>query len=563
MSPPGSPTDVGQLLAPEVMFSWGFGLIVVVLYGWNKFYEEIPSLKSANKDRVISQIYMKDLTVHRAFTESLIIYLAILLFMFVAITLFGRGLGIERVDKVTLIAWPTTSALLMVGLLPNLPWFSQVELWLRGMMHNRAMIIRSVEDTKSELAAASQNLQALSAEGRKELFRFAELEAQFESGDLPSELENWVKTSFIVRSVRKVLRDANRSPKIGRSFFEKYKIIWDRILDEHDSISMQLGVSSITDYRSLEQAAEKLKPLIDKNYDDVYSFISCAVVNRAKRVQMSTVLDALRLNLSQEQIADIRNASRLQFQADAILFAFFFSLGAVAFLYVSMSFLNGSIVQLRPDWARTWPRIEAIGGNLFNVVAGYIWVGLGIFVFFLYRKFRLEDDDWYRDRDGRQADVVAGRSYLRAAILVLVVLGLFLLLIDALAIIGTSNKCEGGVLVATCTDFLWQKLTAFFDRNWLRLCYGVAACVITFVLVERFTAKARLGMRAALGVAVLCALVIGMEFIGKYHLAAAQVRNTADPIDTAYLYVAAIVSAVFWVTFLEKARRHLIGRAPS
>ena len=475
--------------------------------------------------------------------------------MFIAVTFIGGSLGITGLEKVNANVWPAVSALLIVGLLPNLPWFSQIELWLRGVMHDRAMIVHSVDHVREELVAARPNFDTLSPEARDDLFPVPGLKERFLSAETTQDVSRWIKSDFIIRSLEKILSDPDLSLRVGRSFFDKYESVWNGIIDEHNSIRDQAFDDAVKTYGDFEKACARLKLSINNNYEDVYNFVSCAIVNRTKQTNMPLVLETLRFKLTGGQSADKQNTLQLPLQADALFFSFWYAILAIILIYTGISFL---IVNLEPDWRDTWPRYQSLGGNSFSVVLEYLSIGFGICILYLYRKKKIESGDWFRsDASGG----VSSRSYLCGAAFVLAFAIAILIANDILGILGADNRCVNGLFREGCIELLQEKLKEFPIRSWLKVASFVISCVLTFVLLEIFTGnKARPPSRAYYAkLAAAFLIVFFFECLGKFNLGLSAANGSS--LDTAYLTVGAVVSFAFWAVFLEAMRRSLRARS--
>ncbi|MEQ1951475.1 hypothetical protein [Mesorhizobium sp. CN2-181] len=547
------------------VFMWIAGAVVVILFGWNKFQEEGPLFRDANRNRVFSQIYLRDLTVHFAFSRALFFYIAILLLMYITIVLAGKRLISFGSVDVPPEVWPLVGALVIANLMPNVPWVSKVELWLRGIMHARAMILRAVDDLYADLRDAEQNWQGLSDVKRKEIFPLVEMEEKFSKGGaLSSDATNWFRTAILVNTLEQVMAAPGMARKLGRTFVEKYRSLWDQIFEDFNTIREQLNLEAATSIEEVEKKIKKQGRSINNVCRDAFSFASCAVVNRPHKVSTS---DAFKILNFEPTIGPDQPKDPLQKLADSLFFSFFVSLFAVVIAYTLLSVVRDWVGETYPGLKASWPEMASISSNLLSLVLDYGWIGVGIFVFFLFRKWRVSQNHWYVGPEAETRSVTA-QNYLMAGGLVLAVALFTLPIFDALVLFVVDRSCESNL--SNCFGLLSTKLGYFISRNWLKIAFCVTACVVVFIFFENFSKSNTRVHRARVLIWTLF-IVLSFDILRKVNLevvtlaqAAAKVTlNPSKDFRGGFLVVGAICSIVFWTVFMLRAYVDAARRQPT
>lgn len=458
-------------------FGWLAGVLIIVAFAWNKFHEESNELRSNWKNRVLSQIYLRNLTFRDAYVRALIIYTAILLILFFAIALTGRGLQIAGTQGISDAAWPIFVALLMAGLAPNLPWISQVEPWLRGMMHHRAQITRAVEELFGELVSSSQNYQKLSHAAQRDIFPSQAIEETYVAGNLSNDAHVWIRTGILLNATREVIQRKDVFHRLGGQFINRYKGVFDQIVREYETISDNLKIAEAKEVPEFEKRLESSSVLVQKIYDDAFNFISCALINRPKNIQLPAALDALLFEQGRNEVERQKAQENLEAEADALLVGFFVALVSSMVVFTIASIGEPLAVQTLPsDYAAGWPQLLFLGGNLYSFSTSLVVVGALVFIFFNIRKSRISAGSWYLDTDAPVPSKVSPSAYMRASGLLLLAVVALLLLVDMLNFLAADLRCiDPKAAPGECTGLLQEKLYNFLLRYRMTLLYSFSS----------------------------------------------------------------------------------------
>lgn len=537
--------------------SWALGVLVVILFGWNKFHEESPNFRINYKNRIVSQILLKDLTFQSAFAKALAIYISILIFIFVTFALVGKGLGIPGQDKISEVAWPLFCALIIVGLTPNLPWLSQVELWLRGMMHSRAMIMRATEDMYGQLVRTKQDWRELPDARMREIFPVEGMDKLYAADELSAETAAWLRASILIANIDQALSSPEIAERLGSAFIERYRPIWEKILEDQGSISAQLDIVAGAAIAEYEGRTRKGRIAITRLFDDIFSFASCAIINRPKQIKLTKVLEALNFSPDQIEVERQKRTTMLDSQADGLLFAFVFGLFCAVIGYSALSAALPLVERIDASLVPSWPRIRLLGGNLLSLCIDYAWIGLILFIFFTVRKKLVENESWY----GAGAQVSAhGYAVAGAAALAMSVASLIIM--ENTSFLSTAKSCIG-TNESECYGLLVAKFQTFLTRNWLKIGYSVAATAVVFGLIEKLSNKPT-RRQTTLAASLAFAIILFFDFLGRYNSISVDAASTDAPLDKTFLIVPLICSAAFWscliVRMIKNMSRDRIGR---
>nr|WP_295461688.1 hypothetical protein [Mesorhizobium sp.] len=227
----------------SLLLGWAFGGLVVLLFGWRKFHEQHPDMKPVDRDRVLAEVYYHNLAIHRTFSKALAIYLSTLLFGYATLVVVGKPLIGISTDKIVGAAWPAFCGLLVAGLAPNVPWLSTLELWVRGMLHNRAMVLRYVDEIREELTISQPRLDGLSEIDRKRLSLPSEVSRPADLDKLDPTIATWLNVALLFNAFEQNSRTARIRNRIANSFYQRFKLIWQRIRQEFHNLQPQIPAS--------------------------------------------------------------------------------------------------------------------------------------------------------------------------------------------------------------------------------------------------------------------------------------------------------------------------------
>src|SRR5829696_6598356 len=136
--------------------SVALAVFVVFLFSIKKFEE---STIEKNQDDFATQVLPKFLASPEEYSRALMLYTTAMGGLVVILSFLGPrvvGLGAENVPDAP-SALPMFIALVIVGVLPNVPWLQQFEFQLRRFAHRRAFIPKAARAVSDKLSSAEFN----------------------------------------------------------------------------------------------------------------------------------------------------------------------------------------------------------------------------------------------------------------------------------------------------------------------------------------------------------------------------------------------------------------------
>jgi len=135
------------------------GIVIVALHSMQKFQES--TLKKGENDFIAPLLTPKYLATREEYSHALVWYMASMVGVLGAMSVMGPGLlklhpELKNYESVA----PLGFALLLVGVLPNVPWLQDIEWHLRRFWHERAYIPAAARATADTLRASSFDFSA-------------------------------------------------------------------------------------------------------------------------------------------------------------------------------------------------------------------------------------------------------------------------------------------------------------------------------------------------------------------------------------------------------------------
>jgi hypothetical protein len=133
--------------------SVALAVLVVFLFSLKKFEE--PTVEK-NDDDFITQLLPKFLARPEEYSHAHMLYTTAMAGIVVVLSFLGPrvvGIGAENIPEAP-SALPMFIALVIVGMLPNVPWLQQLEFQLRRFAHQRAFIPKAARAVSDKLSSA-------------------------------------------------------------------------------------------------------------------------------------------------------------------------------------------------------------------------------------------------------------------------------------------------------------------------------------------------------------------------------------------------------------------------
>jgi Protein of unknown function (DUF2384) len=272
------------LLDPVTIVSFAFGVMIVALNSIKSFAQ--PTLENG-EDEFITQLLPKYLATREEYSRALFCYMASMVAILCAMTVLGPRLfdALPPMKQFTQTA-PLGFALILVGLLPNVPWLRDVEWRVRHFWHERAYIPAAARATADTLRASNFDFSAYKSDAVLDSPLMREIGQNDFEAPRGSIGHGWVRLSCLLYELRR-RRDAGETKFLDSELLDRYQKDIDSI-----TIKRRALESDIVQYRQ-EKARNKFydNNQLDRDITDalrqLYILLACAVrlkVNRSSDI---------------------------------------------------------------------------------------------------------------------------------------------------------------------------------------------------------------------------------------------------------------------------------------
>ena len=236
----------------EFWLSVGIGCIATFLFCFGEF-EKPTFIREVDKPE--TQFFPRELTSRQDYLLSFILYVLGLEFIYLTISIIGPAPFVELglasgapTSFQTVGAFPLWVALVMVGVLPRLPFFSFIEQSWRRAMHERASIPQAAVSLSRELRRAEFDFSSFQAEieateGKDPAWlRGASLD--------PSQLSpshRWAKLSALVWRLSSLELDPGLEGYIDFEFVNRHRSELDAIRFRYRQLSERIEAAQVHD----------------------------------------------------------------------------------------------------------------------------------------------------------------------------------------------------------------------------------------------------------------------------------------------------------------------------
>jgi hypothetical protein len=259
------------------------GLLVVLVFGVQKFNE--PTFQ-ASEDQPETLFAPRFLALPRQYVNALLFYLGSLSLLYVVCSAAGTKGFAEALNGTPLKpeSFPLAIALIIVGIVPNVKWIQQVELFFRRAAHRRAFIPEGAQLMHTRLRGAKFDF---SKYDRPEILDddvFRTIERSDFAAPRNSIEHRWARFTCLVYALLQLDNaDGDAADDFGKipedldlEFVSAYRLEYERVLMLHKN--MQHGIASyrqgtLSDSGDVEDLAEALQQALRRTY----VFIGCAV----------------------------------------------------------------------------------------------------------------------------------------------------------------------------------------------------------------------------------------------------------------------------------------------
>jgi hypothetical protein len=270
--------EIGQF---EYSYDWGFlgclvlAIVVVFLFSMTKFNE---STIAKDEDDLISQLLPRYLATSEQYSRALMIYLAAMSTVVVALSLLGprvASMGGGTLPEAPR-ELPLAIALVMVGVLPNVPFLQELERQLRRFAHERAFIPTAARATAERLATAELDFTSYQTEEVLGSSAMRGVERSDFAAPRDSIEYSWARLSCILHLVGKI-QNADTAASLDGEMLSRYAQDLDNL-----ALKRRTMQGEMEQYRH-EKAADRystnddLHRSIRTTLRKLYVLLGCAV----------------------------------------------------------------------------------------------------------------------------------------------------------------------------------------------------------------------------------------------------------------------------------------------
>lgn len=536
----------------HLLLSWSSGLLIVCLFAYTHFNEDTGSIRETYKNRILSQIYIRDLVFTNQFNKSFLIYLFLIILLYTSVSVLGRGLGITGQEKISEAAWPFFSALIVVGLFP-LPWVKTLELKFRTFLHNRAMITAAAENLAGDLKTLGQEIDLLPKNQLDEIFVLKDVQKKFSSRELKLDTIMWLKSNILIFHLENAARDAQIIENVGTAFINKYQLLLEQLSEDRNSIVDQTKLNESKSLSEYEDNISRAKIAVSRLHDDVFSFCGCILINRPKRVDLVTSMRALNFITTENMSKKIRTNMYVEDQFDVLVAAYFYAVIISILLYGLFNVFDATALKIPVEYSIGWPERSKLGDNLYAQFLDLAWIGLVTWCLFSVRASKIKKGQWYSvDPLLNRAGVVSAQELFKAGLITLSVAAFSSLVFGVFQINTLHEKCspllDGH---PDCIKANLKYLNTFLPKEGLKLFAIISGLTLFCIGFEKTAKRSRIFF-------ILTTVVF--SFLYSAHLINREYSGIDDEVRTGYLiaYLSSLIS--FWLIFVGISWRGLETR---
>jgi hypothetical protein len=273
----------GSQLITETFATTLIGLLVVIVFGIQKFNE--PTFE-ASENQPETLFAPRFLALPRQYVNALLFYLGSLSLLFVLFSTAGANgfAGILTGTPLKPEAFPLAVALILVGVIPNVKWIQQVELFFRRIAHRRAFIPEGAQLMYTRLRSAEFDFSRYDRSEILEGELFRTVERTDFSAPRNSIEHRWARFTCLVYALRQFDNpDGDPADNFGnipqdldRDFVKAYRPEYERLLVLHRNTQHAIAnhrQGALTDSVDIADLVRALQQALRRTY----AFIGCAV----------------------------------------------------------------------------------------------------------------------------------------------------------------------------------------------------------------------------------------------------------------------------------------------
>lgn len=262
-------------------------IALVFLFCRKKFDE--PSVEK-HEDDFAYQLLPRYLATKQEYSRGFLIYFGSMAFTVFMLSLVGpkplSAFGVDIPPQLGNAAVPLFVALVLVGILPNVPVLQEIEKWIRKYAHERAFIPASARAAAENLSAADFDFDAYDTEDVLQTPEMRGVERADFNKPRRSLEHSWARLSCLVYEL-KWRRMAGMIEALDGELLRKYAADLDSIEDKRNALE-----GDVAHYRATRAGGDVLHRTIRGVLYKLYVLLACAT--RSKAQPQSSMQRALR-----------------------------------------------------------------------------------------------------------------------------------------------------------------------------------------------------------------------------------------------------------------------------
>jgi hypothetical protein len=286
MAAPDLPLDVTN---PTTVVYLVLGTVAIAFYSWEKFSE---STIKAEQDDFVSQLLPRYLATHEEYSRALFWYMASMIGLFFILSAIGPRLlpdlskDLSKDLSNDAANAPLLVALLMVGVLPNVPLLQNLELGIRRFWHERAFIPGAARAIAETLRAANFDFSAYKSAAvlaSPSLRGVASTDFEALRGSIEY---MWARLSCLAHELER-RRDAGETEMFDEEMLDRCSSDLDNITSKRRALEADIALYRQEKARDPFYDNNELRNAIISALKKLYVLLGCAV-----RLKTSPTADA-------------------------------------------------------------------------------------------------------------------------------------------------------------------------------------------------------------------------------------------------------------------------------
>jgi hypothetical protein len=373
---------------------------LVYLFCRQKFAERSVT----GNDDYVYQLLPRQLATREEYSRGFLIYFGAMSFTVLLLSLIGpknlHSLGINLPEEISYIVVPLAAALVLVGVVPNVPMLQEIERRLRQYAHDRAYIPAAARATAERLSAADFEFSSYGGE----VLQVPEMRgvepADFTRSRRTLE-HDWARLSCLVYE-EKSRRMSGLIESLDAELLKSYEQDLERIEDKRNSMQAEMAQYRKEKADNPAYTNDALHRTIRNNLYRLYILLGCAV--RLKKQPHDDIDLALRpFGFKLNQTAPPTDNQDLK-----LVGMFVMAAGVLVLGFAAVATAHLGLWAVTPFFPRTWYQ------PFIDTASAVILYGAAIMTADLVRSHYINKGSWFASSGPRRRAISA--NYVRVAV---------------------------------------------------------------------------------------------------------------------------------------------------